>query len=41
VNVLFGSAGGLTTAGSEIWHQASVGVPGVAEDFDRFGSVLA
>ena len=28
VNVLFGSAAGLTAAGSQIWHQDSAGVPG-------------
>jgi hypothetical protein len=41
VNVLFGSAAGLTAAGSQIWHQDSTGVPGAAENFDRFGNVLA
>jgi hypothetical protein len=41
VNVLFGSAAGLTAAGSQIWHQDSAGVPGAAENFDRFGNVLA
>jgi hypothetical protein len=41
VNVLLGSAGGLTAAGSQIWHQNSPGVPGVAESGDQFGYALA
>jgi FG-GAP repeat len=41
VNVLFGSAAGLTAAGAQIWHQASPGVPGVAEPVDLFGNALA
>jgi hypothetical protein len=41
VNLLFGSAGGLAAAGAQIWSQASPGVPGAAEMFDQFGSVLA
>ncbi len=41
VNVILGSAGGLTTAGNEGWHQNSSGVQGVAEARDRFGLSLA
>jgi FG-GAP-like repeat/FG-GAP repeat len=41
VNVLPGSAGGLTGAGSQLFTQNSPGVPGVAESGDNFGSALA
>jgi FG-GAP repeat protein len=41
VSVLYGSAGGLTTSGGQLFHQNSAGVPGVAEEFDFFGAALA
>ena len=41
VNVLYGSSGGLTAAGNELWHQDVAGVEGVAEAGDRFGAALA
>jgi hypothetical protein len=41
VNVLYGSAGGLTGTGSQLFSQASPGVPGNAEDDDAFGDALA
>jgi disulfide bond formation protein DsbB len=41
VHVLYGSAGGLTAAGSQLWSQDSPGVGGVAEAGDGFGSALA
>jgi disulfide bond formation protein DsbB len=41
VHVLYGSAGGLTAAGSQLWSQDSPGVVGVAEAGDGFGSALA
>jgi hypothetical protein len=41
VNVLYGSASGLTAAGSQLFTQDTPGVGSNAEDFDRFGSVLA
>jgi hypothetical protein len=41
VNVLAGSAGGLTGVGSQIFTQNSLGVPGVAEPGDLFGEALA
>jgi hypothetical protein len=41
VHVLFGSAGGITPTGSEVWSQASPGVGSGAETGDRFGSSLA
>jgi hypothetical protein len=41
VNVLYGSAAGLTAAGNQLWHQNSPGVAGTAETGDLFGSVLA
>ncbi len=41
VNVIYGSAAGLTARGDQIWTQRSPGVPGRAERGDRFGSDLA
>jgi FG-GAP repeat len=41
VHVLYGSAAGLTTTGSQLWSQDTLGVTGVAEGFDLFGGALA
>ena len=41
VNVLFGSAGGLSGAGSQLFHQNVAGIGSTAEEFDFFGSALA
>jgi hypothetical protein len=41
VNVLYGSATGLTGAGSQLLSQDTPGVPGSAETDDGFGSSLA
>jgi hypothetical protein len=41
VTVLRGSAGGLTTQGSQIWSQNSVGIAGVPEIEEFFGLALA
>jgi hypothetical protein len=41
VNVIYGSSGGLTAAGDQLWHQNVPGVSGTAEVSDRFGSALA
>jgi hypothetical protein len=41
VNVLYGSAGGLSAVGNQIWHQDVMDVEGVAEDNDHFGAALA
>ncbi|MCP3977614.1 MAG: peptidoglycan DD-metalloendopeptidase family protein [bacterium] len=41
VNVIYGSASGLSSADDQVWHQASAGVPGAAEAGDRFGASLA
>ena len=41
VNVIYGSAGGLTAAGDQYWTQDSPGIKGLAEGGDSFGSVLA
>jgi hypothetical protein len=38
VYVLYGSSGGLSSAGDQLWHQASADVIGVVEDGDIFGS---
>jgi hypothetical protein len=40
VNVLYGSAGGLTGAGSQYFTQDTSGVGGSAEEFDHFGGAL-
>jgi FG-GAP repeat len=40
VSVLYGSAGGLSTAGGQVFTQNSPGVPGNAEDDDFFGDAL-
>ena len=37
VNVLYGAAGGLTSANDELWHQGVAGVEGGAEEGDWFG----
>jgi len=41
VNVLYGSAGGLETAGGSIWHQNQPGVAGSIGEGDHFGQALA
>jgi hypothetical protein len=41
VNVLYGSAAGLTGSGGQLFTQDSPGVPGVAESDDLFGGFLA
>ncbi|HEV8394625.1 MAG TPA: hypothetical protein VGQ37_10140 [Vicinamibacterales bacterium] len=40
VNVLYGSALGLTTAGNQLWHQGSPDIGGDPEAWDRFGLSL-
>jgi hypothetical protein len=41
VSALYGSAGGLTASGGQLFTQNSVGVPGFAEEDDFFGAALA
>jgi hypothetical protein len=41
VQILYGSAPGLTTTGNELWTQDSPGVPDSDEDYDEFGHSLA
>jgi len=41
VNVLFGSAGGLTNFNDQLWHQDRDGIKDVAEEADSFGISLA
>jgi hypothetical protein len=41
VLVYFGSAGGVTSAGAQTWHQSSTGVLDVCEGYDSFGASLA
>jgi hypothetical protein len=41
VHVLYGSAGGLTASGSQLWSQDSPGIAGTAEARDFFGAALA
>jgi hypothetical protein len=40
VQVLYGSASGLQATGSQIWHQDTSGIQGVAEPYDGFGEAL-
>jgi hypothetical protein len=40
VNMLYGSAGGLTGSGSQLFTQGAGGVPGSAETEDLFGLSL-
>ena len=41
VNVLYGSANGLTANGNQIWTQDTPNVEGVAEERDHFGLTLS
>ena len=41
VNVLYGTASGLSASGNQLWHQDSAGILDVAELGDDFGSALA
>ncbi len=41
VNILYGSASGLTTTGNQVLHQATPGVPETPERADEFGTALA
>jgi hypothetical protein len=41
VNVLYGSGGGLTATGDDIWYQDVGGIQGTSEASDLFGSSLA
>lgn len=41
VNVVYGSAGGITTAGNQRWRQGKGGIDGDGEDNDLFGFDLA
>lgn len=41
VNVIYGSTTGLTSAGSQLWSQATPGMMGTAEAGDEFGFSLA
>ena len=40
VNVIYGGAGGLASAGNQLWTQISTGVPDVPEADDHFGAAL-
>jgi len=41
VAVLYGSPGGLSAAGNQVWHQEVSDVPGVAGNGDRLGKAMA
>jgi FG-GAP repeat protein len=41
VYVLFSGASGLSTTGSQLWHENSAGVPDAAESLDNFGDSTA
>lgn len=40
VSILYGTAAGLSAAGSQVWHQDSAGIADVAETSDHFGADL-
>jgi FG-GAP repeat protein len=40
LNVLYGSAAGLTAEGNQLWSQGSAGVPDDPETDDRFGALI-
>ena len=40
VNLIYGSADGLTDTGNQNWHQARPGIEGAVENFDNFGLTL-
>jgi hypothetical protein len=40
VSLLYGSAGGLTAVGNQLWHQGRAGILDVAESDDFFGATL-
>jgi len=41
VNVIYGSTGGLTSVGDQIWHQDVGSIQGIAQPNDEFGAALA
>lgn len=41
VHIIFGSSQGLSSAGTEIWHQDRQGIQESAADFDQFGFAIA
>jgi len=41
VNLIYGTASGLSSTGNQFWHQNSAGVPDSAEENDSFGLSLA
>ena len=38
--MIYGGAGGLASAGNQLWTQISTGVPDVPEADDHFGAAL-
>ncbi|MES2644834.1 MAG: M57 family metalloprotease [Myxococcota bacterium] len=41
INVLYGSSGGLSVSGDQIWYQGNAGITDTAAAGDRFGASLA
>ena len=41
VHVLYGTSGGLFSAGNQQWHQDRIGLTGICEENDHFGFALA
>ncbi len=41
VNVLYGSAGGISASNNQVWYQDVTGIAGVSEADDQFGYALA
>jgi hypothetical protein len=41
INILYGSSGGLTQTGNQLWHRDSLYGAGSAQEFDNFGWAIA
>ena len=41
VNLVYGSASGLSNNGNQVWYQGTAGVGGTAEESDQFGRAVA
>jgi hypothetical protein len=41
VQVIYGAAAGLTSAGNQLWHQNISGIMDASETYDQFGDALA
>jgi hypothetical protein len=41
VNILYGSSGGLSSTGNQMWHQNTPGILGICQGNDYFGRIVA